>query len=92
MSNRASTAERGYGREHRKLRAALLARWRPGDPCARCGRGMWHKALIDLGHVDGDRTRYAGLEHRWCNRGAPRRGKRFPWERQARRRPPPRSW
>jgi hypothetical protein len=71
------TAERGYGTQHQRLRRQLLARWRPGDPCARCGQPMLHRWLvqpggrrvsaIDLGHTD-DRTGYTGLEHRACNR------------------------
>lgn len=64
----ATTAERGYGTPHQALRAQLLARWRPGDPCARCGRPMWGPASkIDLGH-DHVRGGYAGLEHSACNR------------------------
>jgi hypothetical protein len=72
-----STTQRGYGWPHRKLREALLARWRPGDPCARCGQPMLYRwiigpdgkqvSAIDLGHTE-DRTGYTGLEHRACNR------------------------
>jgi hypothetical protein len=71
------TAERGYGTQHQRMRRYLLARWRPGDPCARCGQPMLHRWLIDasgrrvsaidLGHTD-DRRGYTGLEHRACNR------------------------
>jgi hypothetical protein len=87
MSQRPTTAQRGYGYRHEQVRRALLARWQPGDPCARCGQPMWYRwmldrygrrvSAIDLGHND-DRTGWTGLEHRRCNRGAPRRGKRFP--------------
>jgi hypothetical protein len=76
----ASTTARGYGAAHTRLRRQLLARWKPGDPCARCGRPMLYRwmldargrkvSAIDLGHVDGDKTRYTGLEHVACNRGA----------------------
>ena len=87
---RPSTAQRGYGAAHRAMRRRLLARWRPGDPCARCGWPMYGPAsMIDLGHTD-DRAGWTGLEHARCNRGAPRRGKRFPWE--AERRRMPRRW
>lgn len=64
-----SSAERGYGTAHQRLRRQLMAKWRPGDPCARCGRPMWDKKAIDLGHTD-DRTGYRGLEHSFCNRKA----------------------
>jgi hypothetical protein len=72
---RGTTTQRGYHYQHQKLRAALLARWQPGDPCARCGLPMWHKqrwlngkliAAIHLGHT-ADRTGYTGLEHDTCN-------------------------
>ena len=72
-----SSTARGYGSEHQRLRRQLLARWRPGDPCARCGQPMLYRWLvqpdgrrvsaIDLGHTD-DRRGYTGLEHRACNR------------------------
>lgn len=71
------TTARGYGSQHQALRRQLLARWRPGDPCARCGQPMMYRWLctsdgrrvsaIDLGHTD-DRRGYTGLEHRACNR------------------------
>ena len=72
-----STTQRGYGSQHQALRSRLLAQWKPGQPCARCGQPMWHRwmldstgrkvSAIDLGHAD-DRSRYTGLEHRACNR------------------------
>ena len=84
---RPTTAERGYGNDHQRERRRQLAMWRPGDLCARCGQPMWWRwmydrrgrvvSAIDLGH-NADRTGWIGLEHRRCNRGAPRRGKRFP--------------
>lgn len=71
------TADRGYGSSHVALRARLLAAWRPGQPCARCGQPMHYRWLpdasgrkvsaIDLGHND-QRTGWTGLEHRACNR------------------------
>ena len=73
-----SSTARGYGSRHQALRKRLLLRWRPGDPCARCGQPMWGPAaMIDLGHT-ADRTGYTGLEHRRCNRGdGARRGNRM---------------
>jgi hypothetical protein len=59
----------------RKIRKLALARWRPGDPCARCGLPMWDKRYIDLGHlipfVNGGRFGDGvQLEHRHCSRSA----------------------
>jgi hypothetical protein len=67
-------AERGYGPEHRAARAAALAAYTPGQPCAnpsckRGGRLFGDPRLFDLGHVPGSgKTAYRGLEHRHCNR------------------------
>ena len=36
--------------------------------CARCGGFIYPGEQWDLGHLDGDRTQYAGPEHRACNR------------------------
>lgn len=70
------TSERGYGSSHQALRSRLLAAWKPGQPCARCGQPMWHRWKLDasgrrvtalhLGHTD-DRRGYTGLEHDTCN-------------------------
>jgi hypothetical protein len=36
--------------------------------CSRCGELIEVGAAWDLGHVDDDRSRYSGPEHRACNR------------------------
>jgi hypothetical protein len=65
VSRRRSTTARGYGWAHQLMRkrlapivAAGLAR------CARCGELILPGQAWDLGHVDGDRSRYSGPEHR----------------------------
>ena len=73
------TTAHGWGSQHQKLAAALLAMWQPGDPCSRCGRPMWQRwrytprgrrvSAIHLGHTD-DRAGYRGLEHDTCNLSA----------------------
>ena len=65
----AKTSARGYGTKHQALRR----RWarqiaRDEVLCARCGGLIYPEEPWDLGHVDGDKTRYAGPEHRYCNR------------------------
>lgn len=73
--------QRGYGSAHRAARAAAIAAWQPGQPCARCGQPitrLWMTdrrgrtvSAVDLGHVDGTgKTMYRGLEHRHCNRSS----------------------
>ena len=71
-----STTARGYGSQHQALRNRLLAQWKPGDPCARCGMPMWHRwrvtaegkrvTALHLDHNDA-RTGYRGLSHDTCN-------------------------
>jgi hypothetical protein len=99
------TTARGYGAQHQALRKQQLERWRPGDPCARCGLPMWSRwtftrngdqvSAIDLGHT-ADRTGWTGLEHRACNRGeAAARGNRMRAMAKRWRPPrwrPPRQW
>ena len=36
--------------------------------CARCGHPIEPGTPWDLGHVDGDKTRYQGPEHQRCSR------------------------
>jgi hypothetical protein len=76
--NSGSTSRRGYGWTHQKLRNRWARDVARGEvECARCGEPIWPEEPWDLGHVDGDKTRYAGPEHRACNRAtAIRRAKR----------------
>ena len=70
---RGSTTARGYGGAHRALRKRLAPLVASGQMrCARCGEVILPGTPFDLGHADGDRTRYHGLEHAACNRGAAR--------------------
>src|SRR5215831_12780515 len=67
--SRLTTRERGYGVAHNATRGA----WEPfvlagRVSCARCGEPILVGEPWDLGHVDGDRSRYAGPEHARCNR------------------------
>ena len=71
-----STAARGYGPAHQARRKRLLAAWKPGQPCARCGQPMLYRWLIKPDgsqvtalHLDHDdqRTGYRGLSHARCN-------------------------
>lgn len=73
---RPSPAERGYGREHRRLRRKVARQVEAGEAyCWRCleeGKTKeqawippgsdWH-----LGHDDRDRSIYRGAEHALCN-------------------------
>ena len=54
-----------YGAEHRAKRRALAPQVAAGlVDCARCHERIRPGQEWDLGHVDGDRLRYAGPEHR----------------------------
>lgn len=71
---RGTTAQRGYGPAHQAEREQRLLRYRPGDPCAHCGRQITYWPLpvarryLDLPH-NAARTGYLpGLAHRSCNR------------------------
>ena len=69
-----TTAQRGYGTPHQSERERRLKRYRPGDPCAHCGRPItwWPlnkvtRRYIHLPH-NADRTGYLpGLAHASCN-------------------------
>lgn len=73
MRGRRSTAQRGYGTEHQKLRRA----WKPyvdagkvrchAVVCLMPSRWIAPGAPWDLGHTR-DRTGWTGPEHRKCNR------------------------
>ena len=47
-----------------------------GVRCARCGGLIHPSEPWDLGHVDGSKSRYAGAEHRSCNRATAAPGRR----------------
>ena len=67
---RGTSSQRGYGTQHQRLRATLLATYHPGDPCPRCGLPLGNNpSKLDLGHTD-TRRGYRGLEHATCNRAA----------------------
>lgn len=79
-----TTAQRGYGTAHRKLRKQYEHLVASGEAtCWRClANGLTpDQARIDptqpwdLGHDDHDRTQYRGPEHVTCNRGAPSKAK-----------------
>lgn len=59
------TTARGYGYQHQRLRAALLAA-AIGQPCSRCGQPMLHGQELHLDHTD-DRGGYRGMAHASCN-------------------------
>jgi hypothetical protein len=57
------------GQRHYRKRLALVPLVASGSVrCARCGELIAPDEPWDLGHVDGDPTRYQGPEHRRCNR------------------------
>lgn len=63
-----AAADRGYGYQHRKLRAVLV-KDAIGKPCVRCGMPMLQGQPLDLDHTD-DRSGYRGMAHMSCNRRA----------------------
>jgi hypothetical protein len=63
-----TTAERGYGKAHRNLRAQWAPLVERGEVrCARCHRFIKPGTPWDLDHGD-DRSTYRGPSHRACNR------------------------
>jgi hypothetical protein len=63
-----STVERGYGYQHKKLRAQWKVKVEAGEvDCARCGHPIEPGTPWDLDHNE-DRTAYLGPSHRACNR------------------------
>ena len=68
QQRRGTTAQRGYGGEHQRIKAEMISRWNPGDPCAHCGQPTLDKTRLDLAHT-ADRAGYRGLAHDVCNRG-----------------------
>ena len=66
-----TTAERGYGYAHVKLREQWRARVEAGVVrCAhpQCGRMILPGEAWDLGHDPADRSRHVGPMHARCNR------------------------
>jgi hypothetical protein len=69
QANRGTTTQRGYGTQHRQLRAQVIATYDPTDLCWRCLEPLGpDPTVLDLGHTD-DRLGYMGLEHAACSRG-----------------------
>jgi hypothetical protein len=87
VTAKGSTARRGYGAAHARLRKSWARRIEAGEavPCARCGLPITAGMHWDLGHVDGSRTEHSGPEHRRCNRAT---ASRQPRRRRATRKPP----
>lgn len=74
---RASRKERGYGAEHDALRRKWAPKVATGMvKCSKCGKLIRRGQRWDLGHVEGDRRRYAGPQHESCNRARGRDGTR----------------
>ena len=66
-----------YGVVHKAKRRYLAPRVEAGlVDCWRCGKPIRPGEPWDLGHVDDDPLRWAGPEHRRCNRATASSGKR----------------
>jgi hypothetical protein len=74
---RRSTTMRGYGNRHQQIRAGFARLVAGGNvECARCDKPIDPREAWDLGHLDGDRSRYSGPEHLRCNRATAARRRR----------------
>lgn len=72
---RGTTAQRGYGSRHQRLRNTWAPHINAGVvSCSRCGDPIAPREPWDLGHSDHDRTVYTGPEHAACNRASASRG------------------
>lgn len=82
---------RGYGADHKRMKAAVAPAVRSGSVrCVRCGELIGPGEPWDLGHTD-DRSAWSGPEHARCNRSA---GARVGNRRRSEHRdpPPPPGW
>ncbi len=69
-----STAARGYGNEHQKMRKIVARQVERGEAmCARCGGWIAPGTPWHLDHDDLDRSHYIGPSHEVCNLRAARR-------------------
>ncbi len=67
-ARRGSTAQRGYGGPHARLRAQWKPRVDAGQAwCVKCGSWIQPGTPWDLDHTD-DRAGWRGPAHRGCNR------------------------
>ncbi len=66
MPKKRSATQRGYGVQHQRTRARLIAR-AYGQLCGLCGQVMEPGQDLDLDHTP-DRTGYRGMAHASCNR------------------------
>ena len=73
--NKALERKPDYGAVHQAKRRSLATFVAMGKArCARCGKPICRDEQWDLGHVDGDPTRWSGPEHWRCNRATPPSG------------------
>src|SRR5215471_14288220 len=67
--SRQTTSKARYDWQHQQRRAAFAPIVLAGGAlCARCHEPILPGEPWDMGHVDGDPSRYSGPEHRRCNR------------------------